>query len=77
MSVKSFVPYLIVFVACIAYLLYRMRTAMMVPRRRAGSTLWQERGRAQRRLRISRTWDELGHREHPEEEKPDEKGPDA
>jgi hypothetical protein len=77
MKLWSFLPYLIVFIACAAYLLYRMRTAMMAPRRRGGSALWHERGRAQRRLRISRTWDDLGHHEPGQESKPDEKGPDA
>jgi hypothetical protein len=77
MSLRSFLPYLIIFIACAAYLLYRMRTAMMAPRRRGGSVLWHDRGRVRRQLRISRTWDELGHHEHPEASRPDEKGPDA
>lgn len=75
MSLKSFLPYLIVFIACAAYLLFRMRTSMMAPRRRSGSTLWHERGRAQRRLRISRSWDELG--QHEKRDEPEAKGPDA
>jgi hypothetical protein len=77
MSLRSFLPYLLTFIACVAYLLYRMRTAMMAPRRRGGSTLWHDRGRARRRLRISRTWDELGHRDRPEIPEPDEKDRDA
>jgi hypothetical protein len=77
MSLRSFLPYVIIFIACAAYLLFRMRTATMAPRRRGGSALWHERGRAQRRLRISRTWDELGTHEHGEESKSEEKGPDA
>ena len=77
MSLRSILPYLIIFLACAAYLSYRMGTAMMAPRRRGGSALWHERGRAQRRLRISRTWDELGRPKHPEESKPDEEDPDA
>jgi hypothetical protein len=60
-SLRSFVPYLLIFVAFAGYLYFRIQTAMRAPRRPTGVAQWHERGRARRRLRISRDWDELGH----------------
>ena len=73
MSVRGLWPYLLIFAAIAGYLSFRMQTAMKAPRHRSGDTRWHPRGRALRRLRISRGWEELGH--HPKrEEAPPESG---
>jgi hypothetical protein len=61
MSLRGIVPYLLIFVGLAGYLFFRIQTAMKAPRRPSGSTIWHERGRARRRLRTSRKWDDLGH----------------
>ena len=60
MKLLTFLPYLIVFVILAGYLYFRMGTAARTARRREGSTLWHDRGRARRKLRIARGWDSLG-----------------
>jgi hypothetical protein len=68
MSARSIVPYLLIFVAFAGYLFFRIQTAMKAPRRPTGLMQWHERGRARRRLRITRDWDELGHH-HPKDDR--------
>jgi hypothetical protein len=59
-SLRGILPYLLLFAAVSGYLYFRMGTVTRTPRRRVGSSRWHERGRASRRLRIQRDWDELG-----------------
>jgi hypothetical protein len=65
-SLRSLVPYLLIFVAFAGYLFFRIQTAMKAPRRPTGVMQWHERGRARRRLRVARSWDDLGH--HPKKD---------
>jgi hypothetical protein len=63
-SLRTLLPYLLIFAVLAGYLFYRMRTALMAPHRRSGATQWRDRALKRRRLRISegRSWDDLGHR---------------
>ena len=63
MSVRGILPYLAVSAALAGYLFFRIQTAKMAPRRPSDDIRGHERGRARRRLRISRTWESLGHRD--------------
>jgi hypothetical protein len=69
MSLRSILPYLLLFAAISGYLYFRMQTVTRTPRRRMGDFRWHERGRASRRLRIRGSWDELGRRDKREREK--------
>jgi hypothetical protein len=71
MSVRGLWPYLLVFAAIAGYLSFRMQTSMTAPRRRSGETRWHPRGRALRRLSISKSWEELGHHAKREEAAPE------
>ncbi len=63
MSLRAVLPYVLVCGALLGYLFYRIQGPLMPSRRRPGSTRWHERGRARRMLRITRSWERLGHRD--------------
>jgi len=63
MSFRGILPYILVFAALSGYLFYRMKTSEMTSGKSREEDRLRERGRARRRLRISRDWDSLGHRD--------------
>jgi hypothetical protein len=69
MGLRGILPYLLLFAAISGYLYLRMGTVTRTPRRPMGDPRWHERGRASRRLRIHRSWDELGSGEGRDREK--------